>query len=113
MTSNSFYHIEFLPAALHDMTEIISSFVMLGSRSKAVGIKEKINKAALQIARFPYSGVTICDKKLARSGYRMIAAEKYLMLYRIFEDENKAVFYRVLNGTIYYPNLLKRLDPEA
>lgn len=33
MTSNNPYKIEFLPAALHDVTEIITSFVMLGSKN--------------------------------------------------------------------------------
>lgn len=32
MASTEKYTIEFLPAALNDMTEIISSFVMLGSK---------------------------------------------------------------------------------
>ena len=72
-----------------------------------------MNKAALQIAEFPYSGVTIPDEKLAKSGYRMVIVEKYLMFYRILENENKVIFYRVLNGTVNYPNLLKRIDPEA
>ena len=36
MDTTDEYTIEFLPAALNDMTEIISSFVMLGSKQEAV-----------------------------------------------------------------------------
>ncbi len=113
MGSNNLYQIEFLPSALHDMTEIVSSFVMLGSKAGAVRIKNKINKAVLQIANFPYSGVTVPDNKLAKSGYRMIIVEKYLMFYRVFDDEKKVVFYRVLNGTRNYPALLTKINPDS
>lgn len=111
MESNE-YVIEFLPDALHDMTEIVSSFVMLGSKSGALRIKDKFNKAAAQIAAFPYSGIQIPDDKLAKSGYRLITAEKYLMFYRVFEDERKVVFYRALNGAMNYPMLLNKINPN-
>jgi len=58
--SNS-YTIEFLVDAINDMSEIISSFVMLGSKQGAVRIKNKMNKAVQQISDFPYLGVTIPD----------------------------------------------------
>ena len=44
MDTTDEYTIEFLPAALNDMTEIISSFVMLGSKQGAVRIKRKWRK---------------------------------------------------------------------
>lgn len=107
------YQIEFLSAAVHDMTEIISSFVMLGSRNGAVRIKEKMNKAVKRIAVFPYSGVIVPEEKLEKSGYRMVIIEKYLMFYRVFEDEHKVVFYRVLNGARNYPTLLQKINLDA
>lgn len=103
------YSLEFLPAALGDMTEIISSFVMLGSKQGAVRIKDKMNKAADQIHRFPYSGATVPDPKLSKLGFRMIVVEKYLMFYKVFEDEKKIIFYRVLNGKTNYPTLMYKL----
>ena len=103
------YTLEFLPAALNDMTEIISSFVMLGSKQGAVRIQEKMSKAAEQIHIFPYSGMSVPDFKLSKLGFRMIVVEKYLMFYKVFEKEKKIVFYHVLNGKINYPTLLCRL----
>lgn len=103
------YSVEFLPYALNDMTEIISSFTMLGSKQGAVRIKEKINKAVNQILIFPYSGMSVPDDKLSKSGFRMITVEKYLMFYKVFEDEKKVIFYRVLNGSMNYPVLMQRL----
>ena len=107
-TSNE-YTLEFLPLALNDITEIVSSFVMLGSKQGAIRIKNKINKAAEQIFNFPYSGVTVPDTKMAKQGFRMIVVEKYLMFYRVFEDEKKIIFYRVLNGKRNYPTLMNKL----
>lgn len=103
------YTIEFLPAALNDMTEIISSFVMLGSKQGAIRIKDKLNKAAKQIRLYPYSGMSVPDPKLSKSGFRMIVAEKYLMFYKVFEEDKKITFYRVLNGKTNYPTLMHRL----
>lgn len=109
METTNDYTIEFLPAALNDMTEIISSFVMLGSKQGAVRIKDKMNKAVEQILRFPYSGMTVPDPKISKKGFRMVIVEKYLMFYKIFETEKKIIFYRVLNGKINYPSLMHRL----
>ena len=103
------YTLDFLPTALNDMTEIISSFVMLGSKQGAIRIKNKMNKAAEQILMFPFSGISGPDPKLSKLGFRMIVVEKYLMFYKVFEDEKKITFYRVLNGKTNYPALMNRL----
>ena len=110
MDTTDEYTIEFLPAALNNMTEIISSFVMLGSKQGAVRIKKKMEKAAEQIHSFPYSGMS--DFKLSKLGFRMIVIEKYLMFYKVFEKEKKVVFYHVLNGKINYPTLLYKLHND-
>lgn len=109
MEATNDYTIEFLPAALNDMTEIISTFIMLGSKQGAVRIKDKMNKAAEQILLFPYSGMSVPDPKLPKLGFRMIVVEKYLMFYKVFEEEKKILFYRVLNGKTNYPTLMYRL----
>ena len=106
MEATNEYTIEFLPAALNDMTEIISTFIMLGSKQGAVRIKDKMNKAAEQILLFPYSGMSVPNPKLSK---RMIVVEKYLMFYKVFEEEKKILFYRVLNGKTNYPTLMYRL----
>ena len=64
-TSNE-YSLEFLPSALNDITEIVSSFVMAGSKQGAIRIKYKINKAAEQIFHFPYSGVSVPEPKMSK-----------------------------------------------
>lgn len=109
MEATKGYTIEFLPAALNDMTEIISTFIMLGSKHGAIRIKDKMNKAAEQILLFPYSGMSVPDPKLSKRGFRMIVVEKYLMFYKVFEEEKKVLFYRVLNGKTNNPTLMYRL----
>ena len=58
---------------------------------------------------FPFSGISVPDPKLSKLGFRMIVVEKYLMFYKVFEDEKKITFYRVLNGKTNYPALMNRL----
>lgn len=82
---------------------------MLGSKQGAVRIKDKMNKAAEQILIFPYLGMSVPDFKLSKLGFRMIVVEKYLMFYKVFEDEKKIIFYRVLNGKTNYPTLMYKL----
>ena len=82
---------------------------MLGSKQGAVRIKDKMNKAAEQILLFPYSGMSGPDPKLSKHGFRMILVEKHLMFYKVFEEEKKILFYRVLNGKTNYPTLMYRL----
>ena len=108
MTDNMF-SIDFLSSALKDLTEIISSFVMLGSKEGAVRIKEKFNKASQQIQLFPYSGISVPDKKLSDFGFRMIVVEKYLMFYKVFDDESKVIVYHILNGKTNYPSMMKKI----
>lgn len=112
MAENEIYTVEFLSDALNDMAEIISAFVMLGSRQGARRIQKKFNKAAEQIRVFPYSGIAVPDKKLAEAGFRMVIAEDYLMFYKVFETESKVTFYRVLNGKRNYPALMSSLRNE-
>ena len=109
MEASNQYSLEFLPSAMNDITEIVSSFVMAGSKQGAIRIKNKINKAAEQISNFPYSGVSVPEPKMSKQGFRMIVVEKYLMFYRIFEDEKKIIIYRVLNGKRNYPALMNRI----
>ena len=113
MEANKPFHTEILPDAFHDMTEIISTFLMLGSKNGAMRIREKFTKIVELISEQPYCGVTVSDDKLARLGYRMIIIEKYLVFYRVFEDENKVIIYRVLNGKMNYPTLLNRMERES
>ena len=112
MEQNERYTVEFTGMALNDITEIVSSFIMLGSKNGAIRIKERINKASEQITQFPFSGISVPDEKLSKLGYRMIIVEKYLMFYRIFENKHNIVFYRVLNGKRDYPALMNRLNQE-
>ena len=112
MSSDTEYSVGFLPDAVNDISGIITAFVSLGSKQGAIRIREKINKAARQIRQFPYSGCTVRDEKLAKSGFRMIVVENYLMFYKVFEDEKNILFYRVLNGKRNYPALMQKLNEE-
>ncbi len=105
------YTLEILPAALNDMSEIISYFA-LNSQKGALRIHDKMIGAVERIERHPYSGVTVPDKKLAGMGFRMVALENYLMFYKVFEEEHRVIVYRFINGKRNYPTLLGRLHED-
>lgn len=108
MQSNEKYNVEFLHIALNDIDEIIASYIAFDSKQGAERIKSKFIKAAKQIQQFPYSGIAVPDKKIAKSGFRMIIVENYLMFYKVFENEQKIIFYRVINEKTNYPTLFSR-----
>lgn len=99
------YSINYLPRAHSDIADILSAFIMLGNKNGAVRIRTKLNKAAEQIRFMPYSGVSVPDDKMAKAGFRMVIIEKYLMFYKVFEEDKTVTVYRVLNGKINYPLL--------
>lgn len=110
--TESEYTLKFLDTALNDLIGIVSTFIMLESPNGAVRIKEKINQAAERIRFQPYSGVAVPDIKIAKAGFRMVVVEKYLMFYKVFEEEKTVVIYRILNGKNNYPYLMKILLPN-
>jgi plasmid stabilization system protein ParE len=112
MELNESCTVKFLPAAINDMSEIISSFAMLGSKQGAQRIRSKMIKASEQIKAHPYSGVTVPDEKLAKSGYRMLVVESYLMFYKVFDEAKQVIFYRVVNGKRNFPMLFSRLHED-
>ncbi len=103
------YRSEILVTAMQDMTSIVSMYLMLGSKSGAIRIKNAFDKGISQLESFPYSGVQVPDEKLAKFGFRMLIIEKYLVFHKVFDEERKIVIYHVLNGTTDYPTLMKRI----
>lgn len=99
------YDVQFLETALADMSEILESFIALGSRQGAVRLQQKIIKSAGLLELFPYAGSKVPDEKLAASGFRMVVIEKYLMFYKVAETEKTVLIYRLLNGKRDYPLL--------
>lgn len=103
------YSLDFSPEAQNDLLEISSRFVMFGSKNGAIRITNKLFKAAEQIRFMPYIGAVISDSRLAKAGFRMFVVEKYLMLYKVFEDDKSVLIYRIVNGKTDYPTLMNRL----
>ena len=106
------YALEYLPAAVNDLTEIVSTYLMLEYEEGAKRIKNKLMKSTKRIQFMPYSGTVVLDKKMAQFGFRMVVIEKYLMFYKVFEEDKKVVIYRILNGKTNYPALMNKLYSE-
>lgn len=102
------YTIELLPPVKSDVSEIIARFIMFGSENGAKRIREKLTKTLERIRFQPYSGVAAADKSLAKAGFRVVVVERYLIFYKVFENEKKVSVYRILNGKTNYITFLKR-----
>ena len=111
MAADRQYDIEYLPAAVRDISHIIAAFAALSGKSSALRIKSVFDKKAQSISLFPYSAIPVPIDSLAKKGFHMAIAEDYLMIYRVFESESKVIFYRVLNGRTDYTNVLIRIKP--
>jgi len=90
-----------------DIKEIVDYFNKY-SKTGAHRIRKKIITAISRVKEQPYIGVVVSDEELSGFEFRKVIVENYLIFYRIFENENKIVIYRVLDGRRNYPSLLNQ-----
>ena len=112
MQQNELYTVEYNPAVFRDVADIVSIFRSSGSIKGAERIQAKLNKAFDLLEMFPYAGTLLRDDDIAVMGIRMTVVEKYLVFYKVFEDEKKVVVYRILNGRNKYTAILNRMKHE-
>ncbi|MCD8301366.1 MAG: type II toxin-antitoxin system RelE/ParE family toxin [Clostridiales bacterium] len=77
-----------------------------GSREIALGVLERIEHAVNVLYDFPYSGVVPRYATLRRQGYRILIAEKYLLFYKVDEENKTVILYAVFDARQEYRKLL-------
>lgn len=93
------YQIEITEPAELDLREIYRYIsVELQEPSIALSFIEKINEAIIGLENLPYRHELVIDEQLANQGIRKIPIEKYMIFFKIQEDEKKITVVRILYG---------------
>lgn len=98
------YKVEFLQSAIDDLEEIVL-YIAKDSRKSAMELHDKIIESATRLEEFPNLGRLVPDEKLRESGFRFIIIDKYLLFYKIYNEEINIL--RVLRGDRDYPSLFR------
>lgn len=95
-----------LESARDDILHIAHYHLEQVGTISAKKITDRLLEAIDRLATFSLIGQTHPDPLLATHGYRkLIVAEQYVCIYKIVED--MVYIYRVVNGAMDYPKLLK------
>lgn len=96
---NKKYHIEYLPIAEVDLTEIIE-YVQNDSPGAALKLLDQIDHEISKLEDFPYIGQVPNDARLKSLNYRMLVVSSYLIFYVVFDDIVE--IRRILHGRRKY-----------
>ena len=101
------YKIEYLLAALQDMTGIVSYISRkLCNPDAAENLAGKLVGAADMLADFPYANPLYIPIKPLRYEYRKLLVENYIMFYRVDELAKTVTIARVIYSGRDYVKLL-------
>ena len=93
------YQIEYLPAALHDLTDIAYYIgVELHNPDAADRLAEKIVTAVDSLADMPYRFAAYHPAKPLRRDYRRVVVDNYVVFYWVDEEKQKVTIARVIYG---------------
>jgi toxin ParE1/3/4 len=99
------YKLEILKPAWLELEEIAEYHMLMVGPSSAKRITDKILKNMERLIRFPLSGNDINDEELKLAGYRTLICDKYICIYRFFNDT--IFIYHIVHGSRDYPGLFK------
>lgn len=86
----------------------IINYIAENSQSIDIAIKylEVLENAIMQLADFPEIGCVPRYRTLKLQKYRVLIVEKHLVFYKIFQESNEIIIYRVIDGRQDYKNLI-------
>lgn len=105
MEQNKIYTLEIMDEAYSDLVQIITTYSIY-SKKGAQRLRDKFATAVQQIKQFPYSGGIAKNPNLTDLDFRMLIIEKYLLFYKVFENNDTIVIHRIFNGKTDYQSLL-------
>jgi len=101
------YKIDVSEDAHRDLDEIITYIALvLTNATAAIKLLDKIEKSYQSLVDNPYLYSLCDDASLQEKGYRKIAINNYLVLYRIDGKRKKVFVVRILYGARNYVKLL-------
>ena len=101
------YQIIFTYSAKSDL-EQIAHFIASDSENAqiAIGYIEKLQSTIASLTDFPNRGNSPQYRLLRLQGYRFIICVNHLVFYKIFQETQKVIIYRILHQRSSYQNLL-------
>ncbi len=102
------YKIEYLPAALRDLTEIalyISN--VLQNKKAALDLTQEIVGNVDGLAGFPYKNAVYLPIRPLKYEYRRMAVKNYLIFYRVDEDLKQVTVVRIIYARRNIGEILK------
>lgn len=101
------YKLEYLPAALRDMTEAVQYISRaLHNPQAAQDLAQKFVQAGESLSRFPYANPVYFPPQPLGWEYRKVLVSHYLMFYRVDEKERLVTVARVIYAKRDYHALL-------
>lgn len=100
------YKLIYLPSSTTDILNIVRFHADKVGPVSARRIYRTIREAISGLQQFPLMGSLHPDPELAALSYRKLVLTKtYVAIYKV--NDNVVTIYRVVNGAIDYPKLLK------
>jgi addiction module RelE/StbE family toxin len=101
------YQLDFLPAAMEDMTEIAKYIShVLSNPSAANSLADEMIKSAERLTEFPYINAVHRTVMPLKREYRKLLVQNYLMFYWIDEKEKTVTIARVIYSRRDYDKFL-------
>jgi plasmid stabilization system protein ParE len=97
------FHIEYLPIAEKDLTEILD-YIQIDNPTAALKLPDDVDKAVSKLAHFPYMGRVPKDQRLIQLNYRMLIEDNYLVFYVVLD--NVVEIRRIVHGKRKYDFLI-------
>ncbi len=99
------HDVRLLDPAQGELEGIARLYLSLTGPQSARRITDRIYDALERLEQFPLSGPPMREAELRSLGYRFLAAEKYIVIYRLIGD---TVFvYHIFDGRSDYPTLFR------
>ena len=96
---NGKYSLNYTQLARSDMLEILTYISEeFDAPQSAERILDKIESDLARLRENPYIAPISRDEYLATQGFRVLVTGKYLSLYKVNDDEQNVMVYRVVHG---------------
>lgn len=93
--------------AHNDLYQIIV-FIASETQSNEVALTylKKLEKAILALEKFPMRGTNPRYKILRNQGFKFLLVERHIIFYKVSEEKNTVVVYRILHQKSSYQNFI-------
>lgn len=78
-----------------------------GNIEIALAYLDKLEKAILNLEKFPYVGAVPRYSILKKQGYYVLIVERHLVFYKVNEEKKEVTFYSVVDGRREYRHLIQ------